>query len=614
MKKNIISLLICIMLSAAMIMPCMAAAEYDSTEVSQLRAFLEQEDADGIKNGAKISETYDADDPSTWGGVTFAENGKIEQIVWESKAVCGDFFINGFEELAVLNLNYNALLNLHVVDCPKLERLNCIENGLKLFEGAEIGTDTEYGVNLRLRGNDLSQISLPRSIRVNILDIAFNELETLDVSEQESLMSLEAHYNKLTSLKLGNHPDLRAIIVHGNQLEQLDIDDADMPILTDLLCGGNPLTELNTANLKTLTYLDCASTQIRLIDLSENKQLEFLNLSGNPISSLSLLDHNSLGVLLIRNSKITKIDLSGCPNLRRFDNTGAPMKQFAYFFKENQILIDLVAEGSGYANLEFKKDSVVFRANPVEGAMFDAWLDAQTYEILAGSDEYMVAADKPKEIKLIASYEVMPVTVSFIDGLTGEIFSTKTVIAGDVLEELPSAPEHEGYEFIGYDYNGTPITAPIDITAQYSENGALPTPTPTPEPNGYRVCVSWTSCGSVAVEMPEGSYTLENDGSYIVNAGTALKLMMNPEANHYVWYVSVNGEIMAVYPGNVLMIDDINEDKDIFVVFGAEKPETSVTTPSPVPANPPKTGTASMAALGMAMMLCGALAVLKTRE
>lgn len=55
MKKNIISLLICIMLSAAMIMPCMAAAEYDSTEVSRFVHFWSRRMLTGLKTGQRLA-------------------------------------------------------------------------------------------------------------------------------------------------------------------------------------------------------------------------------------------------------------------------------------------------------------------------------------------------------------------------------------------------------------------------------------------------------------------------------------------------------------------------------------------------------------------------------
>ena len=57
-------------------------------------------------------------------------------------------------------------------------------------------------------------------------------------------------------------------------------------------------------------------------------------------------------------------------------------------------------------------------------------------------------------------------TVTFVDGVTGEMISTVTVEHGKDAE-LPTEPEHEGYIFKGWDSDGKNIVADTTITAQY---------------------------------------------------------------------------------------------------------------------------------------------------
>lgn len=59
--------------------------------------------------------------------------------------------------------------------------------------------------------------------------------------------------------------------------------------------------------------------------------------------------------------------------------------------------------------------------------------------------------------------------------MTGEILGTATVPAGEILgsELFPAAPEHEGFTFIGWDYDGTPVNSDITVTALY-EHAAPP--------------------------------------------------------------------------------------------------------------------------------------------
>lgn len=130
-------------------------------------------------------------------------------------------------------------------------------------------------------------------------------------------------------------------------------------------------------------------------------------------------------------------------------------------------------------------------------------------------------------------------------------------------------------------------------------------------PGMRRVTVSSSSCGTVDVNMPDGSYTVDTDGSYLVDAGTELTLTMKPDANHYVWYVAVNGSVTAVRPGNVIKFT-VETDMDITVVFRTDAAET---TPAPTnPTNPPKTGAISATAMAVTAVLGGAAMLIKRKK
>ncbi|MBR5947294.1 MAG: choice-of-anchor J domain-containing protein, partial [Clostridia bacterium] len=70
--------------------------------------------------------------------------------------------------------------------------------------------------------------------------------------------------------------------------------------------------------------------------------------------------------------------------------------------------------------------------------------------------------------------EVPDVTVTFVDGIDNAVIDTMTVEAGTVLDEstFPAAPEHEGYIFVGWNYNGAAVYADTTITAQYQDPNA----------------------------------------------------------------------------------------------------------------------------------------------
>ena len=75
----------------------------------------------------------------------------------------------------------------------------------------------------------------------------------------------------------------------------------------------------------------------------------------------------------------------------------------------------------------------------------------------------------------VAPIEVPEYDVIFVDGLTNEpIPGGYTVEAGTVLDEadFPTPPEHEGYAFTGWDYNGAPVYSDLTIKARYRDPSA----------------------------------------------------------------------------------------------------------------------------------------------
>ena len=120
----------------------------------------------------------------------------------------------------------------------------------------------------------------------------------------------------------------------------------------------------------------------------------------------------------------------------------------------------------GTAIVEHGADVVFPTAPEHEGYTFKGW----------DNDGKNITADTT----ITAQYDVITFTVTFMDGLMNVVITTETVEYGkDAV--FPEAPEHEGYNFIGWDDLGFCIMEDRVITANYEEI-AVPTPTPTQEP------------------------------------------------------------------------------------------------------------------------------------
>ena len=74
----------------------------------------------------------------------------------------------------------------------------------------------------------------------------------------------------------------------------------------------------------------------------------------------------------------------------------------------------------------------------------------------------------------IDDIEMPDVTVTFVDGLDNAVLGTQIVEAGTVLDEstFPAAPEHEGFVFIGWGYDGAAVYTDTTIKAMYQDPNA----------------------------------------------------------------------------------------------------------------------------------------------
>lgn len=103
------------------------------------------------------------------------------------------------------------------------------------------------------------------------LDISFNRIRDLDVSELSNLKELYAYQCGLDTIKLCSFSKLKTLDVTLNNLSFLDLKH--QPMLESLSCSNNDLTELDVRNCSLLKELYCQFNYLGDLDLSENKEL-----------------------------------------------------------------------------------------------------------------------------------------------------------------------------------------------------------------------------------------------------------------------------------------------------------------------------------------------------
>jgi Leucine-rich repeat (LRR) protein len=175
---------------------------------------------------------------------------------------------NNFEQ-RLINLGYDNVLDDYVntANINTLTSLNVSYNNISDLTGIEAFTalDTLYCV--------------------------YNQLTSLNVSQNTALTSLWCYDNQLTSLNVSQNTALTSLWCYDNQLTSLDV--SLNTALTSLNCSYNQLTSLNVSQNTALTYLQCYDNQLTSLNVSQNTALTYLFCHYNQLTSLDVRNGNN---------------------------------------------------------------------------------------------------------------------------------------------------------------------------------------------------------------------------------------------------------------------------------------------------------------------------------
>ena len=133
----------------------------------------------------------------------------------------------------------------------------------------------------------------------NVLDLSVDGENIADLTGIEDftdLMGLECRYNQITSLDITQNTDLVSLRCYGNLLTSIDVSqNINLTFLNvgspqDLV--GNQLTSLDISNNISLESLACSSNQIECLDISNNTALTALYCNYNSLEKLNTKNGN----------------------------------------------------------------------------------------------------------------------------------------------------------------------------------------------------------------------------------------------------------------------------------------------------------------------------------
>ena len=203
--------------------------------------------------------------------------------------------------------------------------------------------------------NQLTSLDVSNNHNLTTLSCVFNQLTSLDISDNPNLTELNCDENQLTSLDFSNAPNLTKLTCSNNQLTDLGLSYKTNYI--ELSCLGNPLTSLDLSNNPDLLILSCGGDMLTGVDVSNNTKLERLSISSVPFSSVDLSHSPDLRSFSFGQGQLTSLDLSHNPKLESLNLNNSLLTGLDLDLSNNPELTDLECQGSQLASLDLRNST-----------------------------------------------------------------------------------------------------------------------------------------------------------------------------------------------------------------------------------------------------------------
>ena len=263
---------------------------YNSLELNTLYSFVNSNENAQILN-------WDLDDPSTWTGITWNEDGNVEGIDLSFKNLSGSLDLSNFGSLKRLDVTGNNLTSLNLDNCSSLEKLDCSFNKLTALNLSDCTNltsvtccynylDTHEGSTLYNTLDDL----MFSDCYVNYYPQSVPDNATFDTTELNALKTFANTNNNNTALNwLDDSGNIDTKKLQNNVLFEydgskhrvvaIDISDLDisgaldltsLTLLQELYCENTKVTTLNIKGCTKLETLKCDGCELTSITLPSN--------------------------------------------------------------------------------------------------------------------------------------------------------------------------------------------------------------------------------------------------------------------------------------------------------------------------------------------------------
>ncbi len=189
--------------------------------------------------------------------------------------------------------------------------ISCDNKEISNLKGIEFFTNIWL---LECYYNNLTTIDLSNNKKLSYINCHHNKLEELDVSGLPLLKTFYCGHNALPSIDVSKNEKLEDFDCQDNHLDTLDVSQNKE--LVKLGCGSNNLTELDVSENKKLKTLGFYDNKLRNLNLGNQTELEWLSCGKNPLSVLDVSANTKLETLFVPETNLTELNVSANTKLK----------------------------------------------------------------------------------------------------------------------------------------------------------------------------------------------------------------------------------------------------------------------------------------------------------
>lgn len=198
-------------------------------------------------------------------------------------------------------------------EIAKATWISCDNREIDSLEGIQFFTEIWL---LECYYNNLKTIDLSNNKKLSYINCHHNQLKELDVSGLPLLKTFYCGHNALPSIDVSKNEKLEDFDCQDNHLDTLNVSQNKE--LVKLSCGTNNLTELDVRENKKLKELSCYESKLSNLDLRNQTELEVLKCWKNPLSALNVSANTKLKELFVSNTNLTSLDATNNTALATF--------------------------------------------------------------------------------------------------------------------------------------------------------------------------------------------------------------------------------------------------------------------------------------------------------